>query len=232
MSETALRTALEEALRAINSMKVEAETAGAGGDEQMLQEACEVISNEGLAASMAIDAALALAAPAQAAPGVQSDAAPCHCTNPWAHDQCTDSPGCKIKKKLTKASQPVAVPAGMEPVARIEGIDEYGPRLEWTQHWVDVGVGAKLYTATQVRTMLAAAQPVAVVASKLGDICSFRSSVARKGDVVYFQPPAQAQDARQPLNDEALDLMCEQALFGRISMQQFARSIESVHGIR
>ena len=43
---------------------------------------------------------------------------------------------------------------------------------------------------------------------------------------------AQAQDARQPLNDEALDLMCEQALFGRISMQQFARSIESVHGIR
>lgn len=42
---------------------------------------------------------------------------------------------------------------GMEPVARIEGIDEYGPRLEWTQHWVDVGVGAKLYTASQVQAM-------------------------------------------------------------------------------
>ena len=54
------------------------------------------------------------------------------------------------------ASQPVAAPAGMEPVARIEGIDEYGPRLEWTQHWVDVGVGAKLYTASQVQAMLAA----------------------------------------------------------------------------
>ena len=52
-------------------------------------------------------------------------------------------------------AQPVAVPAG--PVARIEGIDEYGPRLEWTQHWVDVGVGAKLYTASQVQAMLAAA---------------------------------------------------------------------------
>ena len=43
--------------------------------------------------------------------------------------------------------------------------------------------------------------------------------------------PAQAQDARQPLTDEALDLMCEQTLFGRISMQQFARSIEAAHGI-
>lgn len=59
-----LRAALTEANRAINSMKVEAETAVAGGDEQMLQEACETISNEWLAASMAIDAALALAAPA------------------------------------------------------------------------------------------------------------------------------------------------------------------------
>lgn len=64
MSETELRAALIEARCAINSMKAEAEAAGAGGDEQMLQDACETISNEGLAASMAIDAALA-AAPAQ-----------------------------------------------------------------------------------------------------------------------------------------------------------------------
>lgn len=67
------------------------------------------------------------------------------------------------------ASQPVAVPAGtvehdstsmpaeVEAAARIEGIDEYGPRLEWRQHWVDVGVGAKLFTAAQVQAMLAAA---------------------------------------------------------------------------
>ena len=48
--------------------------------------------------------------------------------------------------------------AGMEPVARIEGIDEYGPRIEWTQHWVDIGVGAKLYTESQVQAMLAAIQ--------------------------------------------------------------------------
>lgn len=66
MSETELRAALIEARCAINSMKAEAEAAGAGGDEQMLQDACETISNEGLAASMAIDAALA-AAPVQPA---------------------------------------------------------------------------------------------------------------------------------------------------------------------
>lgn len=50
--------ALEDAQRAINSMKVEAETA-AQGDEQMMLEACETISNEGLQADMAIRAALA-----------------------------------------------------------------------------------------------------------------------------------------------------------------------------
>lgn len=52
--------ALEEARSAINSMKVEAETAGQG-DEQMMLEACETISNEGLQADMAIRAALASA---------------------------------------------------------------------------------------------------------------------------------------------------------------------------
>ena len=26
----------------------------------------------------------------------------CDCTNPWAHDQCTEAKGCKIKKKLLR----------------------------------------------------------------------------------------------------------------------------------
>ena len=55
-----LIAALEEARSAINNMKVEAETA-AQGDEQMMLEACETISNEGLQADMAIRAALASA---------------------------------------------------------------------------------------------------------------------------------------------------------------------------
>ena len=37
--------------------------------------------------------------------------------------------------------------------------------------------------------------------------------------------------ARKPLTDDELDLMCEKALFCRISFQQFARSIEAAHGI-
>ena len=52
--------ALIAARKAINSMKVEAETA-AQGDEQMMLDACERISNEGLDASTAIDAAIAAA---------------------------------------------------------------------------------------------------------------------------------------------------------------------------
>lgn len=53
----ALQEALREAKYAISSMKTEAETA-AQGDEQMMLEACEQISNEGLEASLAIDAVL------------------------------------------------------------------------------------------------------------------------------------------------------------------------------
>jgi len=60
-SALALVQALIGAQRAINSMKVEAETA-AQGDEQMMLDACEQISNEGLEASLAIQAALSTAA--------------------------------------------------------------------------------------------------------------------------------------------------------------------------
>ena len=68
-----LIAALEEARSAINSMKVEAETAGQG-DEQMMLEACETISNEGLQADMAIRAALASAPKPSSTP--QADSQP------------------------------------------------------------------------------------------------------------------------------------------------------------
>lgn len=57
-----LEEALTSAQQAINSMKVEAETA-AQGDEQMMLEACETISNEGLQADMEIRAALSKVLP-------------------------------------------------------------------------------------------------------------------------------------------------------------------------
>lgn len=39
---------------------------------------------------------------------------------------------------------PAAQGAG-ELVAEITGIDEYGPMLSWHKHWVDAGIGTKLY---------------------------------------------------------------------------------------
>lgn len=57
-----LEEALTSAQQAINSMKVEAETA-AQGDEQMMLEACETISNDGLQADMEIRAALSKTLP-------------------------------------------------------------------------------------------------------------------------------------------------------------------------
>jgi len=73
-SALALVQALIGAQRAINSMKDEAETA-AQGDEQMMLDACEQISNEGLEASLAIQAALSTAArPPAPAPAAQGGA--------------------------------------------------------------------------------------------------------------------------------------------------------------
>ena len=57
-----LEEALTSAQQAINSMKFGAETA-AQGDEQMMLEACETISNEGLQADMEIRAALSKSLP-------------------------------------------------------------------------------------------------------------------------------------------------------------------------
>jgi len=40
----------------------------------------------------------------------------CDCTNPWAHDQCTEAKGCKIKKKLLRTPPQPKEPE-QEPVA-------------------------------------------------------------------------------------------------------------------
>ena len=40
----------------------------------------------------------------------------CDCTNPWAHDQCTEAKGCKIKKKLLR-TPPQRKEPEQEPVA-------------------------------------------------------------------------------------------------------------------
>ena len=92
-----LIAALEEARSAINSMKVEAETAGQG-DEQMMLEACETISNEGLQADIAIRAALASAsqpstahqADSQPAPVVAGE--PVAWLDPWSGTNVTTDP--------------------------------------------------------------------------------------------------------------------------------------------
>ncbi len=67
-----LAEALRAAQRAIHSMKTEAETA-AQGDEQMMLEACEQISNEGLDAWMAIQTALATYHKASPASHIEDD---------------------------------------------------------------------------------------------------------------------------------------------------------------
>lgn len=53
-----------------------------------------------------------------------------------------------VKRACARELRALAEKAGSaESVAKIIGIDEYGPMLEWSKHWVNVGVGAKLYAA-------------------------------------------------------------------------------------
>ena len=135
--------------------------------------------------------------------GSPAQAAPCHCTNPWAHDQCTDSPGCKIKNKLTKASQPVAATAGMEPVATVL-FSSTGWRT-LVDALASLEDGTKLYTASQVHAMLAAA-PITPAHRPLTD-----SQIAD----IYFE--ALGQHLREQ---------------DRKMVMRFARAIEQAHGIK
>lgn len=32
-----------------------------------------------------------------------------------------------------------------EPIAMLQGFDEYGPRIEWYKHWVDFPIGTQFY---------------------------------------------------------------------------------------
>lgn len=95
----ALLAALEAAHDAITSMKVEAETA-AQGDEQMMLEACETISNEGLAASETIRAILSTAAAQPPAGWVMVPVEPTHAQAKAAADAWLD---CGSRLFLNKA---------------------------------------------------------------------------------------------------------------------------------
>ena len=65
----------------------------------------------------------------------------------------TDRLRCFDRQTCTEAAERIetleaelaAMRAGGEPVARIEGIDEYGPRIGWFKHWTDVAIGTHLY---------------------------------------------------------------------------------------
>jgi hypothetical protein len=133
-TNVALLAALEAAHDAIIGMKVEAETA-AQGDEQMMLEACEQISNEGLEATTAIRTALTAAAAVP--PGERMDAR--HASiyqwilqNPsqvvdvfsaWMDDHESDSDELHDElARLAAAPKAEPVPAG-----------EYPPLPEWSK---------------------------------------------------------------------------------------------------
>lgn len=119
-----LVAALEEARSAINSMKVEAETAGQG-DEQMMLEACETISNEGLQADMAIRAALA-----SAPRPVPSAAGPCEAPEGWRN---------KFAEAVyadLEAADNQDVPLEEYPARILKALDSIvGPRHPTVIHW-------------------------------------------------------------------------------------------------
>jgi hypothetical protein len=51
----------------------------------------------------------------------------------------------QTNKAITAIKQALAAPV-QEPAARLKGVDEYGPMLDWYTHWVTIPIGTKLYT--------------------------------------------------------------------------------------
>jgi hypothetical protein len=119
-TNAALIAALEDAARAINSMKVEAETA-AQGDEQMMLEACEQISNEGLAASEAIRAALASTAAQPPAGWVMVPVEPTDAMIVHAHQVCDGTHAGDVYRAMIAAA-PKAEPA--DPLQQLTELSE------------------------------------------------------------------------------------------------------------
>lgn len=60
-------------------------------------------------------------------------------------------------REATEAPTFMGEPVVAAHTAKIKGFDEYGPLLEWSEHWVNFPVGTKLYTTPP------AAQPASVV---------------------------------------------------------------------
>ena len=58
-----------------------------------------------------------------------------------------DEPGMEGSFPVYTAPQAQPADALAEPVAQLIGVDEYGPRLNWFKHWVDLPKKALLYTA-------------------------------------------------------------------------------------
>jgi len=49
-------------------------------------------------------------------------------------------------REATEAPTFMGEPVIAKPAAKIKGVDEYGPMLDWFKHWINFPVGTKLYT--------------------------------------------------------------------------------------
>lgn len=89
---------------------------------------------------------------------------------------------------------------------------------------------ACLYQAQEAAKQLAqpAQEPVAW---QWLDTATFRKKIPPTGESECWNPVYTSPPPRQPLTDDEMDLICENALFTRISLQQLGRNVEAAHGI-
>lgn len=128
--------------------------------------------------------------------------------------------GSRIKKQGTftipvytrpAAPQPHAPAGGGQAVAKIVAVDEYGPRIEWTKHWVEL-VGASLYASPPAPAADGRERSEAI--KLLRDIADQREvagfpatavAIRRVADNLLVAPPAVAQ--QEALTDEQIDAL-------------------------
>jgi len=124
-------------------------------------------------------------------------------------------------------------------IAVIRGVDEYGPMLDWYEHWVNFPVGTKLYTTPPAAPVQ---EPYGYVSTHTSGLMHFNKTfhgvytdTATEIVAVYTHPAPAAQ--RKPLTDEQIDKLPWGPHEGNPmtfaeGLRDFARAIEAAHGIK
>lgn len=68
----------------------------------------------------------------------------------WKTEAMTGSNAQMLREQVAELQAKLSAMESVEPVLRLAGIDNYGPKLAWYKHWTEFPAGTELYAAPKV----------------------------------------------------------------------------------